>query len=102
VSSAHACQIAKEVEIGLAGDLAELSSPSSFPAARIATSFYSNRGFIKYDPRAARFDSGNISDLLFKSMKSETAREAALKGLGFTPEQIRKHFVMAPGFDHIS
>ncbi|MBN8542075.1 MAG: hypothetical protein J0L82_16905 [Deltaproteobacteria bacterium] len=90
-------QIAKEVEIGLAGDLAELSSPSSFPAARIATSFYSNRGFIKYDPRAARFDSGNISDLLFKSMKSETAREAALKGLGFSPEQIRKHFVMGAG-----
>lgn len=89
--------IAKEVEIALAGDMAELSSPSSFPAARIATSTFSNRGFVKFGARAARFDSGNISDLISKSMKSETAREVALKGLGFTPEQIRKHFVMAPG-----
>lgn len=89
--------IAKEVEIALAGDLAELSSPANFPSARIATSTFSNRGFIKYGARAARFDSANISDLLFKSMKSETAREVALKGLGFTPEQIKKHFVMAQG-----
>jgi hypothetical protein len=89
--------IAKEVEIALAGDMAELSSPSSFPSARIATSTFSNRGFVKFGARAARFDSGNISDLISKSMKSETAREVALKGLGFTPEQIKKHFVMAPG-----
>ncbi len=89
--------IAKEVEIALAGDLAELSSPSSFPSARITTSTFSNRGFVKFGARAARFDSGNISDLISKSMKSETAREVALQGLGFTPDQIKKHFVMAPG-----
>lgn len=84
-------QLAKDVEVSLAGSSSEFSSGS-----RITSGAFSARDFLKFGGRAARFNANFVGDAIAKSLKSEVSREASIKALGFTAEQIKTHFVFAP------